>query len=420
MQTQPAPQRRATLRAQVQAQDLKRALERVKPAVRSRAAGPAQRGVLIGGSRRGLTLCATDGDLTIRTSVPGEVSSSGTILVPYAQLNTVVGRRPGAVSLRASGDALAVTAGSTRAHLAAMDVENFSAPVPNGFGVSIPLDLSAIRRVLPAVSTDKSRPLLQAVLLNGTDIVATDSYRLHLERVPDPLPRCLLPKSVLAALAATRHRTVDFTLDEVAGLAQLAVPDTDYVVRTPPSDWVDYRHLVPRPADITIIATARAKDLLGAAVQLRPLTTSTSPPPPAWLVLESDRITVSVDVADVGRGEVEIPATVEGAEGAVHVAFNLAFLAGCVRACDTERVSLHLRDPRKPVVIVGASADWDQPGTGLRLLMPMLLPPPGVASVPTTRTAATDTGNDDSGDVATADRVLARRTRRTARRRAAR
>lgn len=379
MRSLTAPDRRATMRATVEAQDLKRALDRIKPAVDSRSASLPARSVLIDAGNGMLVVCAANGDVTIRTLTRSEVSGAGSVLVPFARLHTVLGRLRGALALEIDdprNGSLVLTAGSTRAQLDTSGIVDFPGVTFSGSGPAVPLEIDALRRVLPAVSTDQSRPALCAVLLDGADVVATDSYRLHLERVTDPLPRCLLPGSTLARIAATRHCTLDVRVDETAGLAELTVAETEYIVRTVPGKWVDYKQVIPQPADIRVVATVSSEDLLKAADQLRPLTTSGSPEPAAWLTLAPGRMTVAVGVDGVGRGEIEIPADVYGVGRIEHVAFNLAFLAACVRACGADRVSIHLQDARKAAVVVGEGADWGRSRTGLRLLMPVNLPRP--------------------------------------------
>lgn len=428
MQTLSALDRRAVLRVEVEAQELKRALDRVKPAVANRQARPSMRAVLVHADDAGMTLCATNLDLTIRTRLHAAVTAPGSVAVAFASLRAVVGRLRGTVVLEASAQAaeLAVTAkdGAAKTGLATLPLADFTDVLFRGLDDARGLDLDAVRRVLPAASRDKARPLLGVVLLNGNDVVATDSYRLYVERVTEHLPRCLLPASALTAVAATRHRSADVRVDRFAELAQLTVPDAEYLVRTVPGDWVDYKRLVPRPAETNVVATLRSEDLLDAARQLRPLTTSRSPEPPAWLALQPGRIAITVDVTDVGRGEVEIVADVTGVDRTEHVAFNLGFLAASARACCSERVSVHLRSPRQPAVIVGEGVDWDRPGSGLRLLMPMLLEPPAGVVAFKPRVIPAGGGTHDEGEVGgPPDNVVTireLRSRRLGRRRAAR
>jgi DNA polymerase III sliding clamp (beta) subunit (PCNA family) len=63
---------------------------------------------------------------------------------------------------------------------------------------STPLQ-DALSYVLPAVSTDPTRPHLRAVHLDGHQMVTTDGHRMHLARLPAPLTTPLLLPAVSAA-----------------------------------------------------------------------------------------------------------------------------------------------------------------------------------------------------------------------------
>lgn len=374
---------RARWRAAVQAPELKRALERVKPAVGARSSIPLSTGVLIEAAHGRLQLTAADTDFTIRTRLEADTRGSGVVLIPFARLQPVVSRMGRTAVLEAdTGGGLCISVGNGRAVLAGDDASEFPLVRDVDFpGEAVALDLGALRNVLQAAGARGSALGAGAVLLDGHALVATDGYRMFRERVDGELPTCMIPAPALAALAAGRHRSVGMRVNASVGLAQLATDDSEYIVRLLDTKPIDHRSVTPTHRDIKAVVTVAARELVAALARLRPITAvRSSPRPPVRLAVHHDHITLDVTIPDIASGSTEVRAEAAGIDDVMFIAFNPAWLSACVTACNAERVSIHLRDPRRAVVVVGHGEDWEH-GAGVRLLMPVFIEPPA-ATVP--------------------------------------
>jgi DNA polymerase-3 subunit beta len=139
-----------------------------------------------------LTLTGSDLDLTITMVVTVAGEADGVAVIPARLASDIVkALEPGAVSLSVEADELSISAGRSNFSIRLIAADDF--PQISGLpeeSVSLPCDqlTEALRQVVPAASSDDSRPILTGVLLaaeaDGLRLVATDSYRLSMRDVP--------------------------------------------------------------------------------------------------------------------------------------------------------------------------------------------------------------------------------------------
>jgi DNA polymerase-3 subunit beta len=176
--------------------ELNDAIQHVSKAVASRTTIPILSGIKLDASLTGVTLTASDTDISIQSFIPlqtpnktiGTVTRTGSVVLtakffveivkklPHEEVHIEVGERFQTL----------ITSGATEIQLVGLDPEEFPVlpTIQEDQVVSIPGDLlrDMIRQTVFAVTTNESTPILTGVLWNLQEgiykFVATDRHRL--------------------------------------------------------------------------------------------------------------------------------------------------------------------------------------------------------------------------------------------------
>ena len=324
-----------------------------------------------------LVATGTDLDLTVRTRLRTEIDEAGEVVASAKLLTDVVRSLPaGEVSIEASDDEVKISAGRSHFSLRALAAADYpKVAEPEGDSVNVAGgDLGqAFGQVVPAASSDESRPILTGVLMeargDGLRLVATDSYRLALRDLPDAQvlsegQKVLVPSRALdelgRLLGPDREVTVRLGERDVSFVVGDDERATEVTCRLLMGDFPSYETLIPDSHD-NRLQIDRAS-LLETARRLRLLARDTNAP--VRIELRPDSVELTVISQDVGSANEELDATYEGTEATV--AFNPDYLIEGLEAAGGEVVELVRLDPLKPAVL-------RTPGHGefLYLLMPV-------------------------------------------------
>jgi DNA polymerase-3 subunit beta len=213
--------------------------------------------------------------------------------------------------------------------------------------------------VLPAASSDSSRPHLCAVFLSGNMMVTTDGHRMHLAPLPAPLETSLLVPTTSAA-----------TILHIAGAGEQVVLATSgnrlrvgigpYQLETKLVDatFPPHEHVVPprdQPTQITVETRVLAKALsrLDRLSSVRQTTTRVN-----------GILTLTASDPDLGEAEVVLPTISNSHSGDDLVTgFDRVYLRDAI-ATDTETIELGFSGPLDPVRV-------DLEGERVAVIMPM-------------------------------------------------
>lgn len=318
-----------------------------------------------------LRLLGTDLELTISQVVEVNGEQDGVAVLP-ARLATDVVRalEPGAVTVEISDDAAEISSGRSQFSLRTIPAGDFPRPTePEGEAVVLPAKelAQALRQVVPAASSDDSRPILTGVLLaaegSGVRLVATDSYRLAVRDLPgaNVLPegqRVLLPSRALSELTRLLTGADELTLRLGERDASFEVGKARLTTRVIEGEFPNYRSLIPA-SHPNRLRVGRA-EFLDAVRRVRLLARESTP---VRLVMKPDGLDLTAITQDVGEAHESIDASYEGAE--LTVAFNPEYLLDGLEVTPADEVTLDTLDARNPAVLRGSSDDF------LYLLMPV-------------------------------------------------
>src|SRR6266516_3108490 len=148
-----------SLKVSIPRSDLVAGVALVGRAVSSRATLPALGGVQLEGGESGLTLRATDLELSLTREVGGNVDSPGTVLLPARLFGDVVRALPdGPVELAHRPDQrdVELSAGAARFHLRTLAAEDFPR-LPQLDGEAASLAAEPLARTIELVARAASR-----------------------------------------------------------------------------------------------------------------------------------------------------------------------------------------------------------------------------------------------------------------------
>jgi len=304
-----------------------------------------------------LTVTGSDLDLTMSVSLEVAGESDGVVVLPAKLLTDIVRAvEPGAVHLAAGEDETTITAGRSEFSVRQIPADEFpriSELDSEGVVMDAIALNDALRQVIPAASSDETRPILTGVLMapegDGVRLVATDSYRLAVRditgvNVLSEGQQVLVPARALGELARVLGGAEKVTMIFGEREASFAVGGSKLTTRLIEGDFPNYRGLIPsdHPNRLTVGRDA----LLDALRRVRLLAREATP---LRLTMDADSLSLAAVTQDVGQAHEEIDAKFEGTE--LTVAFNPEYLAKGLEITPGDEVVLETIDAHKPALI---------------------------------------------------------------------
>lgn len=330
---------------------LTRALKIVQPAVAKAASMPALFGVRLLATTEGLTLTASNLDLSIGTVIDADGDDLD-VVANAATLRRIVGAgRESTIHLDVEdGHRLVLSSGAS----SSMPLIPDAFPNVTTLGDEVTEakltaeDMEQIARVLHAVSLDPQRVRLSGVHLAGCYAEATDSYRLARTTLSVELPDLLVQPSVLRSVidhavapvgVASDGKRVQFTSGPTSWITSLipqsdeAFPDIDRLL-----DWIKAKASAECAVSVPDLV-----DLLDRVRSLGPVSAAS----PAELNVEGSTLVASREIGGVGSIADDI--TVDGEMSTLRV--NPSLLIDAIEHARADEVTLRKGEPGRPVLI---------------------------------------------------------------------
>ncbi len=354
------------------------ALQVVSRGVSGRSTRPVQNNVYLEGQAGTLRMIATDLEfISLEAVMPAEVQEEGAITVPARIFAEVAANLPEEDVVLEADERHTISVRAAKAHysirgLPAEDFETLPELVePVRFDFPESELRSVIEQTVFAASTDETRPNLTGVLFQmsaeNLEIVATDTYRLAIRKVPLQLA-LEEPRSVIVSGRAL-HELVRVLGAESDDPVAVAVSDTQiefkagsYTVgsRLIEGQFPSYEKVIPESWDrrLTLDPNAFQDALRRALIVAREDANR------IILRTEDDVLRITADSQDVGQAEEEIPVQLEGEP--VEIAFNARYMLDALMVVGSERVDLELTGALNPGTLRPSGRD-----DYLYVLMPM-------------------------------------------------
>jgi DNA polymerase-3 subunit beta len=322
---------------------------------------PAQailQGVLCEVQGSNLRVTGTDLEMTVRTTTEVEVLEEGSIVIPARLAAEAIRKMPaGAVTITSGDGEVEIMGAGPRFSLRELPVDEFPHLGDVDFEGSVSADgdelVAAIAQATVGASVDSARPILTGVLFEtddeGVRLVATDSYRLAVRK----LPGVSLKESGLVPARGLRElsRTVGATQMEFSMQQREAVFGSSrgsLTLRLIEGTFPNYRQLLPESYPNKVVVTKEGLlEALGRASLVA------EDHIPVRLRLMDGGVEVTVTRQDVGGESEHIPGEFQGEAEEVMIAFNPRYLTDGVSAIESKEVQIEVTDGLKPSVIRG-------------------------------------------------------------------
>jgi DNA polymerase-3 subunit beta len=347
------------LRATCSRMDLAEALGVVARGVSTRGAVQVLSGILLRAEEGKLTLASTDMEISLRASVPGEVSGDGSVVVPGRLLTDLARLLPDeSVTLaHEEGEGvLSVTSGSHASRLNVYSAEDFPRLPPLDVplhAIAAPALLATIEKVARAASRDESRPVLTGILVKfeGDKLVmaATDSYRLAVKETTlesaGPDVEAIIPARALQELVRLASGGEEVGLGSHENHVVFTAGDVWLTSRRIDGQFPNYEQLLPESFEAEV-TTAR-EPLLNVIRRAGVLAQRNAP---LRLRFAEGELGVSAQTQDVGEAHESLP--IEYAGDPLEIGFNPDFLRDGLEAVAGDTVQLKLINPLRPGLVV--------------------------------------------------------------------
>ena len=372
------------MKVKVQQSELVRGLSAVANVVSSKTTLPILSTILFDAEEDGLTLAATDLDVSVVTHIHGvESGKKGKTAVPAAKFVPFVrSLGPDAVDLNSGNEKIQVGSGRARFEEATMDPGDFP-PLPKltqdtSFEVEGGALAEMIRNTIYAISRDETRPALQGVLweLGGDSftMVATDGHRLTRTRRKVDLglssPRKLIASS--AGLQQVLRLIEDEeTVKVYVGDTQLSFEIGDTVVHTRlvEGTFPNYEQVIPADNRNQVLCDRQtlADRVRRVKISADRVTNQIR------FELEKDSMNLTASGTEGSRAEDQLNVEYDG--DPLLIGFNHNYVEDVLKHLDSENVLIALDRSDTAAIFVPADGPMDDVRTSddLCLLMPLRL-----------------------------------------------
>jgi DNA polymerase-3 subunit beta len=352
--------------------ELNDAIQHVSKAVASRTTIPILSGIKLDASFTGITLTASDTDISIQSFIPletpnkkiGTVERTGSVVLtakffveivkklPHEEVHIEVGERFQTL----------ITSGATEIQLVGLDPEEFPIlpTIQEDQVVSIPGDLlrDMIRQTVFAVTTNESTPILTGVLWNLQDgiykFVATDRHRLASRTATIELYDVRFSNIVisgktlneLAKIVPDQNVMVDIVVSDNQVLFKLG--NVLFYSRMLDGTYPDTSKIIPQSFKTELVLNT--KELSDAIDRAYLLSREEKTNIVRLITTDEGGIEISSSSSELGKVTEQIK-VVEMRGDPLKIAFNSKYMLDVLKVIDSEELFIGFNGAMSPIII---------------------------------------------------------------------
>jgi DNA polymerase III subunit beta len=346
----------------------------VSRAVSTRGAVQVLSGILVSAGDGGLTLAATDMELSLRTTLEADVEGEGSVVIPgklFTDLARLLPEPAVTIEYRAEEGVAHITSGSASYRLNTYSAEDFPrlpALETQLHAIDREALLATIERVARSASRDESRPVLTGILVRFEGgklvMVATDSYRLAVKQTElaasAPELEAIIPARALQELGRLGAGGDTLELGVHENYVLFGTGGAWLTTRRIDGQFPNYRQLLPESFEVEL--TLPRGELLDVVRRASVMAQRNSP---LRLRFAEGELTVSAQTQDIGEAHETMPVPYSGEEFVI--GFNAEFLRDGVDSISGDDVRVKLINPLRPAILEDLGGDYTY------LIMPIRL-----------------------------------------------
>lgn len=348
-------------------ENLSRALQIVGRVATERTALPILNNILMRTDGNRLQLLATNLELAINHHIGGKVEREGVVTVPAKLMSEFVSNLPKEnVTLESDGAKLKITCGAYKSTINGMLPDEFPEMPKISEKQTVTLGAAEVKRAIQqtvgVTSNDDTRPVLTGIYCHSFEgklyFAATDGYRLAERRLGDYDSKvdAIIPAMALNdVIRVMNDDTLEakFMFDE--NQMRILLDDTEITSRLIEGKFPDYRQLIPKSSETTVIV---AKDAFTRITKVASLFARDSG---GGITLkaesENGKLSVHSVASQLGENTSEAEAQIN-ADG--QVTLNSRYLMEALSCVDEQKVEFGFSGKLAPCVLTagGNKADY--------------------------------------------------------------
>lgn len=342
----------------VETYELKQGLNTLKAAVGIKSPVEAMHCVMLDATSGELLLVGTNGQVTIKTKIGGEVKTEETekMLIPFTYLHDIVSNASSPeISIELEKNVAKIKCGTSKFKLNTLKVADF--PEINfeveGEEFSMPTEelVSYIEKTLFAISQKDYRAVLKGVNLSSDDgeltFVATDSYRLSQIKLPTKAGKfnITIPGDTFKMMKSVFGNAKEVSIRIGKSNAIFKTEDTVMNAALLAGAYPDVERLIPYSFNTTV--TFNRLEMISCLNRASMFKNDNV----SVIKLDvTDSISVSSRNAELGEFNEVVNAKVEGEP--FKIAFSASYIVDALKALDTEEVKFCFQTDMKPFTLV--------------------------------------------------------------------
>lgn len=367
------------MKFQISSKQLEGALSSVIGVVPNKATLPILETVLFEADDKGLTLTATDLEITVNRTIDADIQAEGSVAIPGRRLLETLRQLadiPVGFDVDGSNHITFKTDKGTYKLVGENGDEFPSAPeLSEGSSFSVPAEVlkDSIHRTSFAVSNDDLRPAMMGVFfqVSGTDakIVATDGHRLvkliRKDITTEKEAKFIVPEKALSMVGKSElGQTAKVTIFQ--DHARFEGSTTSILTRLINETYPNYESVIPRENDK--ILRVDKNEMLSTVKRVSIFSSSTTRQ--VRLEMHADALTISAEDIDMSSEAKESIPCEYNAENMV-IGFNARYLSDVLNNIDQDEVEFEFSTPNRAGIVKPVQSDENQ--EMIMLVMPVML-----------------------------------------------
>lgn len=356
------------------------AVSHVAKAVSTRTTIPILTGIKLKATDEGLTLTASDSDVSIEVQIPSEEAGEWGVTVHKPGSVVLTARIFGEIVRKLAGDEIQISvddrfaalirSGQAEFTINGMNAEEFPQlpQLEEEKVLSIPSDLlkTMLRQTSFAVSTSEMRPILTGIMWSlekgHLKFVATDSHRLASRSAVVECAEDLYFHNVVVPGKSCNELMK--ILDDNQNVVDIVVAENQILIKSNhilfysrllEGTYPDTSRIIPQGSKTEVVV--HSKDFLQSIERASLLSREGKSNVVRLVTMTDNNVEISSNAPEIGRvTEMMTPVSVNGEE--LKISFNAKYMIDALRSLDSGEIRVSFTGAMSPFVIRPTDHDW--------------------------------------------------------------